>query len=106
MPEFAIPIFAFLSRIAANFGADLQHYHMQLVIRFGEQVTMLIYLCAIFLVLLIFFKVFKLAFNLLRFVVIPSLVVAYVASTFFSLSLMAAIPMAGAGFSFLYLLKA
>lgn len=97
-----------LSRIGAIVGgtaANVAGYHEMLVSHFGEKMTMGIYLCAAILVLIIFFKIFKLAFNLLRFVIIPVLVAAYIASTFFSFNFLAFLPIAGAAFSLLFLIK-
>lgn len=98
-----------LSRIGSVFGgtfADIGAYHDYLYIRFGPDITMAIYLCILILVLVIIFKVFKLAFNLLRFVIIPALLAGYVATTFFSVNLLSVLPVVGAAFSFLFLLKA
>lgn len=98
-----------LTRIGAFVGAvaaNLAGYHEMLVSHFGEKMTMGIYLCAAILVLIIFFKIFKLAFNILRFVIIPTIVVGYIAYTFFSFNFLTFLPIAGAAFSLAFLIKA
>ncbi|HEQ99053.1 MAG TPA: hypothetical protein ENO22_06910 [candidate division Zixibacteria bacterium] len=98
-----------LSKIGSVVGgtfAEIGAYHDYLYIRFGPDITMAIYLCALILLLVVVFKIFKLAFNLLRFVLIPALVAGYIAATFFSVNLLSVLPIAGAAFSFLFLLKA
>jgi hypothetical protein len=98
-----------LSRIGAIVGAaaaNLAGYHEMLISHFGEKMTMGIYLCAGILILVIFLKIFKLAFNLLRFVIIPVLVAGYIATTFFSFNFLAFLPIAGAAFSLLFLIRA
>lgn len=94
-----------LSVWASQIGVNILAYHKLLVDQVGEKLAMGIYLCAAILVLLVIFKVFKLAFNILRFVIIPSVVVAYVASMFLSFSFLAAMPIAGALFSVLLFIK-
>ncbi|MBD3217108.1 MAG: hypothetical protein GF310_02445 [candidate division Zixibacteria bacterium] len=98
-----------LSRFGSVIGetaARTGEYHNYLISQFGENVTTGIYLCGVILVLVIIFKIFKLAFNLLRFIIIPALVAGYIATTFFSVNLLAVLPVAGAAFSLLFLIKA
>jgi hypothetical protein len=98
-----------LSRIGTFVGgaaANLVDYHEMMIAHFGQRMTAGIYLCAAILILVIFFKIFKLAFNLLRFVVVPALVAGYIASVFFSFNFLAFLPIAGAAFSLMFLIRA
>lgn len=98
-----------LSRIGAIVGgaaANLASCHEMLIGHFGEKMTLGIYLCGGILILVILFKIFKLAFNILRFVVVPALVAGYIASTFFSYNFLAFLPIAGAAFSLMFFIKA
>ena len=105
MPEILEAVFARLSVLVSKIGLNVLGYHKMLVDQVGEKLAMGIYLCAAILILLVVFKVFKLAFNILRFVIIPSVVVAYIGSMFLSLSFLAAMPVAGALFSVLFFIK-
>ncbi len=91
--------------IVGGVAANAAGYHQMLVDHFGEKMTMGIYLIAAILLLTIIFKIFKLAFNLLRFVIIPVLVACYIASTFFSFNFLTFLPIAGAAFSLLFMFK-
>jgi hypothetical protein len=106
MPKVLEAVLAKLVGPASTLGVNLKSYHQMLVIQLGEEVTMGVYLCAAFILLMIAFKVFKLTIDILRFIVIPSLAVAYIVSSFFSYNFLGVAPMAGAAFSFLFLLKA
>ena len=105
MPEIVETVFARLCVLASQVGVNILGYHKMLIDQVGEKLTMGIYLCAAILILLVVFKVFKLAFNILRFVIIPSVVLAYIASMFLSFSFLAAMPVAGALFSVLLFIK-
>ena len=94
-------IFAFTGSI----GASVMYYHQMLVDKVGEQIAAGIYLCVVIIILGIFFKLFKVAFNILRYVIVPALVAGYIASTFFSVSFLAVVPIAGAAGSLIFLLK-
>jgi len=91
--------------LATEIGINISNYHQMLVDHLGEKLAMGVYLCLAILLLLVVFKAFKLAFNLLRFVIIPAAVVAYIASTFFAFNFLAAMPIAGAIFSVLFFIK-
>jgi len=106
MPEILDVVLAKIMELASSVGVNLKGYHQMLVGQLGEEVTMGVYLCASLLMLMIVFKVFKLTFDILRFVVIPSLAVAYIVSSFFSYNFLGIAPLAGAAFSFIFLLRA
>jgi len=105
MVEIMNAVLAKIFAFAGGLGATVMFYHQMLVERVGEQVAAGIYLCALIVILGIFFKIFKLAFNILRYVVVPALVVGYIGTTFFSVNFLAILPIAGAAGSLFFLFK-
>jgi hypothetical protein len=95
-----------LGSVVGSAAARIGEYHNYMIERFGHDVTAGIYLCAVILTLVVIFKVFKLAFNILRFVIVPALLAGYVATTFFSFNLLTILPVTGAAFSLLFLIRA
>lgn len=105
MPEIFGKLITQVFTLPGNIGTTALYYHQKIVEQVGENGAMGLYLCAIVIVLAIVFKIFKLTFNLLRFVIIPALVIGYISSALFSLSFFSITPIAGAACSVLFFIK-
>jgi hypothetical protein len=95
-------LFDWVSGLAGKHCSELHQY---LLSQFGQQAVTIIYVSAVLIVLAIGFKLLKMGVNLVRFVVLPALIIAYVAASFFSLSFLKALPVAGAACSALFLMR-
>lgn len=105
MPDLKVIIGDILEWLSGFASSNLNELHLSLQSQFGQQAVTIIYISLAVIALAIAFKVFKIGLNLLRFVLIPTVVIAYIAATFFSLSFTKTLPLAGAACSALFLMK-
>lgn len=79
--------------------------HGYLIENFGQTATLAIYLAALALVLLALFRSVKFSFDLLRFVLVPTVAVSFLGSLLLSYSFLTIVPFAAIVFSTFLFLK-
>jgi len=103
--EIKSELFARAELFVSSIPEQAQDFHSYLIDNCGQTITMAIYLAVVALVLLAVHRGVKLSFDLLRFVVIPTIAVGFIGSLVIPYSFFHIVPFAAIVFSTLLFLK-